>query len=68
MENIKKSTIKLRKQAYKSEKQNETLPNINRLFNSRKYVIQLFGDYTAIAPEATIIQKIFETISRFHVK
>ena len=68
LENIEESTITLRKQAYKSENQNETLPIINRLFNSRKYVIQLFGDYTAIAPEATIIQKIFETISGFHVK
>ena len=41
----------LRKEGKKSEEQKETA-NINRLFNSRENVIQLFDDFTTATTEA----------------
>ena len=37
---------------HKSVEQNENLANINRLYNTREDVIQLFKSYTTIASEA----------------
>ena len=37
---------------HKSVEQNETLANINRLYNTREDVIQLLNSYTTIAFEA----------------
>ena len=43
---------KLRKGNHRSEEQKEILVFINRPFNAREDVIQLFDDYAIIASEA----------------